>query len=213
MRTFLALLLLCCLLPACAQVNIVPQIQSGSQIDIDSRSINRQQEDISVTVRMADAHVRPSPVEQNYASFWIEVDNQGNTALPLSLQDFTLLDADGHHYAAQSPDELVTLLKPETSYLIPYPYVGYYYLGDSERAKVSDQFRSEASYAGSRRPEYIKLDALPEGEVPPHAKVTGMIYFSAELTRMRSFDVRYQSAPRSGQATLPFNFSFSVEKN
>jgi len=210
MRIYVVLLVF---LTACAQVNIVPQSQSETQLDLESGSITQQQGAISVTLRVGDAHVRPSPVEQNYASFWIEISNQRNEILPVSFQDFSLIDAEGHQYTAQNPDNLIALLNPAQPYLIPYPYVGYYYLGDAERGRVTDQFRSEASYANSRRPDYIKLDSLPEGDLFSGAKVAGTVYFAAELTGMRGFEIRYQMPPLSGQQTLPLVFRFSVEKN
>ena len=205
------LLILFVFLAGCATVKIVPQTQTGAQVDVDSLAITRQQDKVRVTVRVADVSVRPAPLEKNFCSFWIEITNQRTVLLPLSFSDFILIDADGQQYAAQAADELVALLKPEIPYLIPYPYVGYYYLADQARGRSADQFRSEASYATSRRPEQIELEALPEADVLPQSKVTGKVYFPAELRTMRSFIIRYQSGALMSQKASPLNFSFSVE--
>ncbi len=207
------ILLLFFLLSACATLKIVPQAQTGSQVDQESLAVTREIDNISVTVRLADVSVRPAPIEQNYCSFWIEINNQRSSLLPISFKDFTLVDAEGYQYAAHEPAGLVALLKPEVPYLVPFPYVGYYYLGDAERGSAADQFRSKSSFATSRRPELIELEALPEDQLLPHSKVAGKIYFSAELRTMRSFNIHYQVGALPGQKTFPFNFSFSVEKN
>ena len=213
MKNFIMLLTVFILLSGCAELRFIPQPQPGAEVDLISFTISQQQDSLTVTVRVADARVRPTPVEKNYCSFWIEVSNQRNVLLPLSHADFTLRDAAGHQYPAQAPDQLVALLTAETPYLVPYPYVGYYYLGDAERARAADQFRSEASYATSRRPEYIKLEALPEGDVLPRSKVAGMIYFPADLRPMDSFEVIYQAVAPLAPQLAPLIFRFSVEKN
>lgn len=213
MKNAILLLSLFFLLSACAEVRFIPQPQMGAAVDLNSLAVSQQQDSMTVSVRVGDARVRPTPGEKNYCSFWIEVSNQRNLLLSLSYADFTLRDAAGHQFPAQAPDQLVALLTAETPYLVPYPYVGYYYLGDAERARAADQFRSEASYATSRRPEYIKIDALPEGDVLPRSKVAGMIYFPADLRPMGSFEVIYQAAAPLAPQPLPLRFRFSVEKN
>lgn len=210
-RTILLLIVL--FLSGCAGVSIVPQPNSGARVDPVSQAIIQQHDSINVMVRLGEVSVRPAPIEKNYCSFWIEVENNRAVLLPLSFKDFILIDSEGHQFSAQEPDELVSLLKPEIPYLIPYPYVGYYYLGDDARASAADQFRSEASYATSRRPEYIELDALPQTDILPQAKVSGMIYFPAELRSMNGFQIRYHVGALPGQKSFPLNFGFSVEKN
>ncbi len=156
------------LLSACSTITINPQAQSGSQIDMNGQRILHAEKGVQLAAKVHDVSVRPSPAEQNYASFWVEVTNKRNVLLPLKFSDFVLLDDQGRQYQATDPAELVDLLTVDASYLLPYPYVGYYYLLDSLRGQADNRFNSESAYylyfGNSNNPEldkdvrYIKMD-------------------------------------------------------
>lgn len=212
MRKLLLLLLLVSL-PGCAGVKVLPVPDAGSRIDVENQSLVKQRNGVEVAVRLQDLTVRPGPVEKNICSFQIEIANQREVVLPLAHNDFYLIDDQGQQYAAYNPEELIELVKTDLPYLIPYPYVGYYYLNDAVSAQVDNQMRSERSYFPSRRPEFIKLDALPDGKVLPKTKVSGAVYFAAELRTMTGFELRYQAGAVPGQKSFPLSFRFSVEKD
>ena len=208
---YLSLVLLF-LLSACSNTLILPQPQSGSQIDMQGQRVSQTIKGIRLSVRLHETTVRPSPAEQNYASFWVEVSNQRNVLLPLSARDFVLLDDQDRQYLTVAADDLVEHLSDVAPYLIPYPYVGFYYLEDSLRSSVDTRFRGEAAYFASRRPQYLKTEALPEAEVLPNATLAGAVYFPVELRQMRGFQLRYQSGFLPGQKSYSLTFPFRVEK-
>ncbi|NOY13787.1 MAG: hypothetical protein GXP51_08965 [Deltaproteobacteria bacterium] len=212
MLRLLNALLLMFLLTACSSVVISPQPRPGSQIDATGRQVSRTTHGVKLTVKIYDVSVRPSPVEQNYCSFWVTVTNLRDVLLPLKISDFQLIDDQGRQYPAADPDKLSELLTINEPYLIPYPYVGFYYLQDSVLAGADNQFKSESSFYSFRRPESLKLDALPETEVLPAATVAGAIYFPAELRTMRSFSLRYQTGALPGQKSFQISLPFTVEK-
>lgn len=179
---------------------------------MDGQRIGRAEKGVYLSAKLHEAIMRPSPADQNYCSFWIEVTNQRNVMLPLNFTDFLLVDDEGRQYRPLDPAQVVTQLTDSAPYLIPYPYVGFYYLEDSVRAQADTQFRSESSYFSSRRPEYIATDALPVGEVLPASSVQGAIYFAAELRTMNSFQIRYQIGALSGQKSHLISLPFLVEE-
>ncbi len=205
----LILMLLC----SCAGVIVTPDPRPGIQVDAANTEAQLTREGVSLKVRLAEASVRPSPVEKNICSFWVEIENQRGVLLPVSFTDFQLIADDGTLFQAENPEDLVALLKPQIPLLIPYPYVGYYYLNDSVRGQWDDAFRSELSFSSSRRPELIHSDALPEQTLQPQTKASGMIYFPAELWSMQGFEIRYQVGALAGQKSFPVSIPFSVEKN
>jgi len=200
------------LLSACSSTLILPEPQPGSQIDMAGQRSSQGIKGIRLAVRLHEAVVRPSPAEQNYASFWVEVYNQRNVLLPLSASDFILLDDQGQQYLTVAANELVEHLSDVAPYLIPYPYVGYYYLEDSLRSAADTRLRGEADYFASRRPRYLKTEALPEAEVLPNATLAGAIYFPVELRQMSRFHLHYQSGALPGQKSYSLSFPFRVEK-
>ena len=201
------------LLSACSTITINPQAQSGSQIDMNGQRILHAEKGVQLAAKVHDVSVRPSPAEQNYASFWVEVTNKRNVLLPLKFSDFVLLDDQGRQYQATDPAELVDLLTVDASYLLPYPYVGYYYLLDSLRGQADNRFNSESAYYSSRRPEYIQLDALPVAEVLPAATVAGAIYFPVELRQKKSLQLLYQVGALPSQESFQISLPFTVEKD
>jgi hypothetical protein len=211
MRCLLVSLLLIAL-TGCATTRIIPQPQPGSLIDQDGQRINQTLEGVMVSVQVHESSVRPSPAEQNYASFWVEVSNQRNVQLPLRYSDFLLIDEQGLQYQPVDPEELVDILTDSAAYLIPYPYVGFYYLQDSLRARLDTDFRSEGRYFASRRPEFLAREALPSINLLPGAKVAGAVYFAAELRTMNSFQLRYQIGQLAGQKSYYMTLPFIVEK-
>ena len=200
------------LLTACSSIVIAPQPQSGSQIDMDGGRIVQAGKGVQLAIKVHEASVRPSPTDQSYSSFWVEVTNQRNVLLPLSFNDFTLIDDQGRQYQPVDPAELVETLTDTASYLIPYPYVGYYYLQDSVHSQSDTQFRSEGSYYSSRRPEYIESESLPVTDVHPSATVAGAIYFPAELRTMEGFRLEYQTGILPGQKSFQMSLPFRVRK-
>ncbi len=212
MKRTLSAILLYSLLTACSSVIIVPQPQPGSHIDKDGERIVQAGKGVQLAVKVHETSVRPSPTGQNFSSFWVEVTNQRNVLLPLSFKDFILIDDQGRQYQPADPAELVETLTDTASYLIPYPYVGYYYLQDSVRGQSDTQFRTEGSYYSSRRPEYIESESLPVTDVHPSATVAGAIYFPAELRTMEGFRLEYQTGVLPGQKSFQMSLPFTVRK-
>ena len=209
-RIFSLVLLFC--LTACSATLIAPQTQVGSQIDMAGERISQVEKGVQLAVKLHEVTVRPSPTDQNYVSFWVEVTNQRNVQLPLVYTDFLLIDDQGRQYQSVDPAGLVEQLTDTAPYLVPYPYVGFYYLQDSLRAQLDSQFRSESSYFDSRRPEYLASEALPGGSVLPASTVAGAIYFPAELRTMSGFRLRYQIGALPGQKSFQISLPFTVEK-
>lgn len=211
MRLVYALLVLL-LLTACSSVVISPKPQAEHQIDNDGQRIGQTVKGVHLTATVREASIRPAPIEQNYCSFWVELTNQRNVLLPLSISDFLLIDTQGHQYKAADPDELLERLTLDAPYLIPYPYVGFYYLQDSFRSRVDNLFTSESRYFASRSPDFIKTDALPIADILPSSTVVGTLYFPAELRNMEGFQLRYQIGHLPGQKSFQISLPFTVEK-
>ena len=213
MKYLVLLLVLFSGLCGCSGVKIIPQQEGVRSTGDRAAPLVRQQGGVSVIVSLGDVSVRPALPQQNYCSFRVEINNQRTDPLPVSFADITLVDSAGQRYDARNPVELTALLLPNIPLLLPYPYIGYYYLGDRKRDHAWDQFHSDAAYSTSRRPEYIQLEALPEGPLLPGTSVAGMVYFAAELRSMQSFEIIYRSAGSLVPQNASLRFPFSVEKN
>ncbi len=209
----LSLVCLLVLLSACSSTLVVPQLQSGSGTLLPDQAILQQQDQVRASLKLRDIQVRPAPIETNVCSFWVEVENLREVKLPLSHTDFVLLTDDGRQIASYDPEELTALAAVAVPQLIPYPYVGYYYLQDAQRGSARNSQLSEANYYSSRRPEQILHERLMEQAVLPKATLAGAIYFPVDLRALQKFEIRYQVQGLPGQRSFPLSYFFSVEKN
>ncbi len=205
-------LILLILLSACSSIKVIPQPLANSTLQADN-SLVQQKNSVQVNLQLRDMSLRPAPVEINVCSFWVEIENQRNVKLPVAPDDFVLIAADGQLYQAMDPEELLAQTKISAPYLIPYPYVGFYYLQDAYRGYAINQMQGQAPYFSSRRPEQITLDGLAAQALLPKTKTAAAIYFPAELRTMKSFKILYQVQALTGQESFPLEFAFSVEKN
>ncbi len=199
-------------LTACSSVRVFPQPVADESFLLDVDLV-RQTDELRVRMRLRDISVRPAPVESNICSFWVELENRSELMLPVSPKDFVLIAGDGQLFQSIEPEILLAQTKISAPYLIPYPYIGYYYLQDAYRAEARDQFVSQQAYFGSRRGEHIVLDGLTAQDVFPETRIAAAIYFPAELRTMKSFKIRYQVQGLPGEQSFPLDFAFSVEKN
>lgn len=204
-----ALLLLC----GCGGVKIVPQGGAGSQVNLVEGSITQVKNGLSLSVRVQDLEVRPYQRVDNLVSFHVSVVNGGERDQSLSLGRFFLVDETGRQATPVTPAKVQEMIARDSFYLIPYPYVGYYYLQDAVRVSRAAEFDSSLPYFPARFPQTLHTEALPEAILLPGSRVSGLLYFVADLARMKSFELRYFLPESTLAGEADFRFAFSVEKN
>lgn len=211
-RQILPLLLLLTLLAGCGGISIIPNPETSGQINAQELSITQTNEQVTVSARVMDLEVRPYQMEQNICSFMVLVKNERDQKIYLPAERFLLSDSAGNQYRPVSPDKIREIVASQDPYLIPYPYVGYYYEGDAERARIRNEFNSEVTYFPTKNPQNIALEALPDGKVEAHKQISGLIYFLADLRTMEGFTLEGSAVLANGVKSSDFIFPFSVVK-
>ncbi|MCF6179576.1 MAG: hypothetical protein L3J63_09350, partial [Geopsychrobacter sp.] len=186
--------------------------QSDGQINAQDFSIAQTHEQVTVTARVMEIEVRPYQMEQNICSFKLLVRNDRDQPIYLPAERFILSDRKGNQYRPVSPAKIREIVADLDPYLIPYPYVGYYYEGDVERSRIRNEFNSEVTYFPTKNPQNIALEALPEGRVEPGKQISGLIYFLADLRTMEGFTLESSAVLAKGVKSSDFIFPFSVVK-
>ncbi len=212
MKKLLLALLPLLMLSGCGGVMVMPSPDAAGQINARELSITQSHEQISVTAQVMDLEVRPYQMAQNICSFKILIRNDRDQKIYLPAERFVLTDSKGNQYRPVSPEKIRQLVADLDPYLIPYPYVGYYYEGDSERARVRNTFNSEVTYFPTKNPQNISLEALPDGQVEPGKQISGLVYFLADLRGMEAFNLEASAVLAKGVKSGDFVFSFSVVK-
>ncbi len=201
--------LLFLLLAGCG-ITVKPQAGGGYTANPDN-SLTAEKNGIVVTVGVQDLEVAPYRMVDNITSFRVVIDNQTGRELKIPLDAFVLIDDQGQQYRPIRPEKVRDIVKKDSSYLIPYPYVGYYYLEDREKTAQYDTFQSNRPFYTQNYPQDIFTQAFPEDTILPEAKIAGLVYFVVDLSGKKSFELRlYTQSDQSGPPD--FRFPFIIEK-
>lgn len=212
MNKMVILFCLAALLMGGCGVVVVPQATPTASVDILDNSISEARHGITATVRMQDLEVAPYRMVDNITSFHVTLRNgtQGEVAIP--LESFVLIDDEGNQYRPIPPGEIQEIISRDSTYLIPYPYVGYYYLEDAETASFFNTFDSSLPYYAENYPQDIYTEALPAGGILPDAQVSGLVYFVVDLTPKKSVQMRIYLPGTPVAGPPDFSLPFSIEK-
>lgn len=193
-------------------VTVVPKPTTGATVNPSDRSITEIRQQLEVSARVQDLAVAPAQYNDNLTSFYVAIRNLSAASVTIPLASFVLFDQDGNQYQPVQPSALQAMLSRDSNYLIPYPYVGYYYLGDAERAGAENTFSSSLPYYAENHPQELLMDALPMAPVHPGARIAGMVYFPIDLTTRKSVELRLYLPGSAAAGPADFVFPFSIEK-
>jgi len=210
-RINLCLLLVITLFSGCA-VRIVPDQVPAGVINQKDSSITLTKENIVMTVSPAETDMINYNLEGMVASFNVEILNSGEREVTFDFESFMLLDGDNRQYYQLTAEKIRQMLAKDTYYLLPYPYVGFYYLEDYEKAEFKNSTSTNLPYYFELRPQDIYTRSLPIEPVIPQAKTKGVIYFHADISTMKSFRILAFRKGLTKKGDPDFTFPFRVEK-
>lgn len=212
MPKLLAILLLLALLSGCTSLKIVPDPAAAGIINQKNNSIAISKSDVAITAAIADPEMINYNIEGMVASFQIEIENLGNNEIAYDAGSFLLVDSTSRQYFALTPEKIRQMMAKDTYYLLPYPYVGFYYLEDYEQASFKNATNSKMPYYYELYPQEIYSKALPDGAIIPKAKVSGLVYFHADLGSFAAFKLLVYRKGAAKSAEPDFSIPFRVLK-
>jgi len=199
------------LLSGCG-IAVVPQSTATARADLESNSISETKSGITITARLQDQEVAPFLMDNNLTSFNLTLANDTDRQISIPLESFLLVDNEGMQYRPVEPERIQEILKQNSPYLIPYPYVGYYYLEDIEKAGAACTFDSALPYYAENHPEDTLAGTLPAGTIVPGAKISGSIFFMVDLSTRQSIELRGYLPGTSMNLPADFVLPFYIEK-
>lgn len=212
MKSLLVVLGVAALLLCGCSVAFVPRPTPAGTIDHKTNALSEQGAGVRITVRVVNTDIAPYQVENPLSALHVTIQNLSAQQVSYPLASFVLIDGGGNQYHPIAPAEIQTMVSRNSTYLIPYPYVGYYYLQDKEQSSFSNTFNSSLPYYAQNHPQDIVLQALPEDFILPGAKVSGLVYFPLDLSRVKSFQLQVFRPGSTTTGPPAFRFPFSVEK-
>jgi hypothetical protein len=151
-------------------------------------------------------------IEGMVASFNVEIQNAGENEVIFDKESFVLIDSDRRQYYPLTPDKIREMMAKDTYYLLPYPYVGFYYLEDYELAQFKNSTSSNLPYYFELRPQDLYTKALPVEPIIPNARIKGLLYFHTDIHSLTSFTINVYRKGASKSAPPDFIFPFKVVK-
>lgn len=199
---------LCC--SACS-VKVVPLPTATAVFNPADNSLTEVHGGVAVTARLDQLTVQPYQLVDNLTSFHITIDNQTDKPVDIPVDAFLLKDDEGRQYRTISPERVREIVSKDTVYLIPYPYVGYYYLEDQEHGSFRQTMASSLPFYAEYHPQDLFTRALPAGPVLPGSKAAGVVYFIVDPLRVGRVELLvFPGAELSGEPR--YRFPFTVEK-
>lgn len=207
-----SLFLLVTLLSGCSSIKVVPEQVTAGVINLQENSQTIVKDNVSITVAPADTDMVNYNIEGMVASFNVEIRNNGASEVTFDYDSFILIDSDKRQYYPLTPEKIRQMLAKDTYYLLPYPYVGFYYLEDYELAQFKSSTSSNLPYYFELRPQDLYIKALPAEPVIPNARIKGLVYFHADIHSLTSFSINVYRKGSSKSSSPDFIFPYKVIK-
>lgn len=204
-------IVLAALLYGCG-IHVVPVPPPGATVNEADRSVTQEKKGVTVSARVQNLEVAPYRLENNVTSFYLAVVNNTSDLLTLSSGNFVLLDDGGTQYRPLSPESAQEVVSQRSALLIPYPYVGFYYMEDFDKYGAFNTFTSALPYYAENYPQDLFARALRVEGLLPGARAGGELYFPIDLATRKKVELRLYlpGSPATGPAD--FVFPFRVEK-
>lgn len=212
MRRFFSLMLMVAICTGGCALKVIPEPVDSGVIDPKENSQTVTKGGIAITVRSADTEISSYNLEGTVSTFSILIDNQTDNEISFDTDAFLLTDNEGRQYFPLTPEKVKEIISRDSYYLIPYPYVGFYYLEDYEKSSFYNRFNSQIPYFYEVYPQDIYTRSLSTGTIIPKAKVAGLVYFRIDLNDKKEvkFLVYKKGTPKS--AVPDFAFPFRIKK-
>lgn len=188
MKLYMPFVILALLLTGCG-VKVVPRSSSQVSLGVDKETVSVTDNGLTFSAKVQDLDFGPYTGENNITAIYVKVANNSNVERSVPLSAFMLFDQDRKIYRPLESDRVTALTREESNYLIPYPFVGFYYLQDSSGFDYSTQSASSLGYSPQRSLESIDTYALPVGMIPPAANIAGMLFFNVDLYEKEVIDL------------------------
>ncbi len=196
----------------CSSLKIVPEQTPGSQIDLSANSQAVVKDGTEITVRFDEDGINSYNLDSTVTSFLITIKNGSASEVAFSEDSFVLVDDKGLQYSLLTPEQVRDMLKKDSYYLMPYPYVGFYYLEDYQKTSFYNRSNSSLPYYYELYPQDIFSKALPMTSVIPGMKIEGLAYFKIDPADHQKIKLLVFRKGASKSSPPDFTFPFTIVK-
>ncbi|NVN97934.1 MAG: hypothetical protein HXX17_01330 [Geobacteraceae bacterium] len=208
----LTIMLFLILTAGCSTVKVVPEQVPFGIINLKDNSQVIKKDNISIAISPADMDMVNYNIESIVASFNVDIQNNSDGETSFDKDSFALIDSNSRQYYPLTTEKIKEMMTRDTFYLLPYPYIGFYYLEDYEQAQFKNSSSSNLPYYFELRPQNLSTMALPFEPIIPKAGIKGLLYFHTDIRSISSFSINIYKKGASKSLPPDFIFPFKVMK-
>ncbi len=211
--------LLCVLMSAvllvlvgCSSVRLVPVAVENGSVNAADSTLTISRNGISVSIRPESATINAYNLDSTVSAFHVSISNGSSSEVSYTEESFVLSDEKGLQYNLLTPEKVRDMLKKDSYYLMPYPYVGFYYLEDFQKTSFYNKTNSSLPYYYELYPQDLFTASLPLSPVIPGMKIEGQVFFKIDLSAHQTVRLLIFRKGASRSNPPEFVFPFTVVK-
>lgn len=211
-RTIILMSLIALLLAGCSSVKVVPELAVNGRINSGDNSQTIISNGVEVTARVDDTGINSYNLDATVTALHIVIKNSTDREIAFGDDSYLLVDESGVQYSLLTPENVRAMLKKDSYYLVPYPYVGFYYLEDYEKTNAYNRFNSALPYYYDLYPQDLYTKALQPATVIPGMKIEGLTYFRIDPAAHQHVKLLVFRKGASKSSPPDFSFPFKIVK-
>ncbi len=208
----LLLTVLSFLAAGCSSVKIVPGQGSNGLLNPADNSQTVNSKGIELSVKVDETGINAYNLETTVTAFKVSVKNNTEAEVAFTEESFVLIDDKGLQYSLLTPEKIRDMLKKDSYYLMPYPYVGFYYLEDYQKTGFYNRLNSSLPYYYELYPQDIFTKSFPLTAVIPGMKIEGLTYFKIDPANHQGIKLLVYRKGASKSSPPDFVLPFKIVK-
>ncbi|MBT1074476.1 hypothetical protein [Geobacter grbiciae] len=212
MRTLVLSFLCGALFLAGCSLKVIPQQVPQGVINTADNSQTITNDGIAITAANSAREMVSYNLDGAVTAFDVSIHNRTDREVGFGVDSFVLLDDQNRQHLPLTPERVKEIVSRDSYYLIPYPYVGFYYLEDYERTSSYTETGSQLPYYYEVFPQDIFTRALNAATVIPGATAEGLVYFRIDLAAIKGMKLLVFRKGASKSAPPDFTFPFVISK-
>ena len=200
------------LFSGCSSVKVLPEQVANGRINTADNSQTIVSNGVEVTARFDENGINSYNLEGTITSFHVSIRNSTDHEIAFGDDSYVLVDESGLQYSLLTPEHVRAMIKKDSYYLVPYPYVGFYYLEDFEKTNAYNRFNSALPYYYDLYPQDIFTKALQATTVIPGMRVEGLTYFKIDPAAHQQIKLLVFHKGASKSSPPDFSFPFKIVK-
>ena len=196
----------------CSSIKVIPEPVENGIINAADNSQTISKNGIQIKANVSDSAINAYNLEGTVTALQLTIANTSSNEVAFSDDSFVLVDDRGLQYALLTPERVRELIKKDSYYLMPYPYVGFYYLEDFQKTSFYNRFNSSLPYYYELYPQDLFTKSLPLTAIIPGMKVEGLVYFKIDPAAHQQIKLYIYRKGVSKSAPPEFIFPFKIVK-